>query len=307
MDIRNLKLNDLYNLYNEYKKKNQNQISYIKLEKKDEFIKKILNLLIYPIKIPNKELDIERFKINLLTSPRIKIKNWNVPNGLYINKICNLSIQKQLINEFNKFFLKIKGQQFFNNEINMYESDIDGFEGIQKIFKDNKIIINLLSDIISQLMYNLYKSYDKNFINKNIINGLKITILYYSQKNNVFKGVKHHIDNFRNHQGSISVITFNNSVLDFIPFIELKDNLPFRIMFPKNYAVTFDGNLRYYYTHGVPLNLNYDNDYRYAINIRHPNFENKVISTNDNCNLNKNFKNIFDCVENIPLKSISLE
>jgi len=309
MDIRNLNLIDLYDLYNEYKKKNQKQISHIKLEDKNEFIKKILDLIIFPIKIPNTELEFERFKIDLLNSPRNQIKNWNVPNGLYINKICNMYIQEKLINEFNKFFLQTKGQKFFNNEINLYESNIIGLKGIQKIFKGNKIIINLLSNIILDLMYNLYKPYDKNFINKNIINYLKITILYYSQKKNIFKGVKHHIDDFRNYQGAISVVTFNNSVLDFIPFVELKDKLPFRIMFPKNYAVTFDGNLRYYYSHGVPFNLNYDNDYIYAINIRHPNFKDKIIPINNNCDLYERFENILshDCVDTIPIKSISLE
>jgi len=309
MDIRNLKLNELYNLYNEYKKKNQKEITHIKLEEKNDFIKKLLNLLIYPIKIPDKDLELERFKIDLLKSPRNQIKNWNVPNGLYINKICNAFIQNQLINEFNDFFLKTKGKKFFNNEINLYESDINGLKGIQKIFKGNKIIINLLSHIITELMYNLYKPYDKDFVNKNIISDLKITFLYYSQKNNIFKGVKHHIDSFKDHQGAISVVTFNNSVLDFIPFVELKDKLPFRIMFPKNYAVTFDGNLRYYYSHGVPFNLNYDNDYRYAINIRHPNLKDKIIPINNNCDLYERFENILshDCVDTIPIKSISLE
>ena len=89
------------------KKRIKKEITHIKLEEKNDFIKKLLNLLIYPIKIPDKELELERFKIDLLKSPRNQIKNWNVPNGLYINKICNAFIQNQLINEFNDFFLHL--------------------------------------------------------------------------------------------------------------------------------------------------------------------------------------------------------
>ena len=308
MDIRSLTLNELYDLYNEYK--TSKKMSYIKKLDKKNVIKQILHLLIYPIKIPDKELSMERFKIDLLKSPRIYINNFNVPNGLYMNKICNHDNEQKLINEFNSFFLKLKGKNFFKNEINLYESsDSNGFKGLREIFNNNKIIITLLSNIISQLFYNLYKPYKKDFIDKNIIKNSKITILYYSQKNNIFKGVKHHIDSYAHHQGCISVITFNNSVLDFIPFIELKDKLPFRIMFPKNYAITFDGNLRYYYSHGVPFNLNYDNDYRYAINIRHPNFKDKLVPTNNNCDLFEEFEKntIYDCNQTIPIKSISLE
>jgi hypothetical protein len=310
MDIRNVSLNDLYNLYNDYKQPKQKQITHINSEDKQKFIKKILHILIYPIKINNKfkNTDLKIYKLDFLRTPRIELKNWNVPNGLYLHKICNMLMQKQLIQELNSFFLKTKGKKFFNNEINLVETYKTGINELTTLFKGNKIITELLTNIITNLFYNLYKPYTKKFIDKNILNSIKITLLYYSQKHNIFKGVTHHIDSFKEHQGSISVVTFNSSVLDFNPFIELTENKPFRIMVPKNYAVTFDGNLRYYYTHGVPFNINYDNNYRYALNIRHPDFKDKLELNNNNCNLNEILENSvhYDCVSNIPSESISL-
>ena len=310
MDIRNVSLNDLYNLYNDYKQPKQKQITHINSEDKQKFIKKILHILIYPIKINNKfkNTDLKIYKLDFLRTPRIELKNWNVPNGLYLHKICNMLMQKQLIQELNSFFLKTKGKKFFNNEINLVETYKTGINELTTLFKGNKIITELLNNIITNLFYNLYKPYTKKFIDKNILNSIKITLLYYSQKHNIFKGVTHHIDSFKEHQGSISVVTFNSSVLDFNPFIELTENKPFRIMVPKNYAVTFDGNLRYYYTHGVPFNINYDNNYRYALNIRHPDFKDKLELNNNNCNLNEILENSvhYDCVSNIPSESISL-
>ena len=61
------------------------------------------------------------------------------------------------------------------------------------------------------------------------------------------------------HKGAISVVSFDNSVLDFFPFDELKYDKSFRVLIPKFYAITFDGDLRYCYTHGVPKGIKYEN------------------------------------------------
>ena len=60
--------------------------------------------------------------------------------------------------------------------------------------------------------------------------------------------------------------------------------------------------------HGVPFNLNYDNNYRYALNIRHPNFKDKIELNNKNCNLNEIMKNSLDwnCVNNIHLELLKI-
>ena len=168
MDIRDLSLNDLYKLYNDYKQTNQKQITHINSEDKQKFIKKILHILIYPIKINNKfkNVDLKIFKLDLLRTPRIELKNWNVPNGLYLHKICNMLMQKQLLQELNSFFLKTKGKKFFNNEINLFESDKTGINELTTLFKGNKIIAELLNNIIANLFYNLYKPYTKKFIDK---------------------------------------------------------------------------------------------------------------------------------------------
>ena len=164
----------------------------------------------------------------------------------------------------------------------------------------------MLKKIIVKLYKSLYSNYDYDYILKYILNESKITLLYYSHNDqNSFEGLAHHIDSIHAQKGAISVISFEDSVLDFIPFRELVNEHAFTVKIPTNYAVTFDGNLRYYYTHGIPSHINYKNKYRYAINIRHPSIENK---NNDvNCNLYYKFpsnSNIFKCNSSISIKPL---
>lgn len=57
-------------------------------------------------------------------------------------------------------------------------------------------------------------------------------------------------------------------------------------------------------THGVPSNIKYNNNFRYAINIRHPAINND--NNNENCNLYNSFKdtNIFKCKSSISIKPL---
>ena len=127
--------------------------------------------------------------------------------------------------------------------------------------------------------------------------------MYYVSDVDGFEGLKHHINSFHKNKGAISVISFDDSILDFIPFRELTDKAPFRVLIPKYYAVTFDGDLRYFYTHGVPTGLKYKNNYRYALNIRHPYIKNK----NKNCNLSDRFEfnENYKCMSSIIKKPLS--
>lgn len=125
-------------------------------------------------------------------------------------------------------------------------------------------------------------------------------MLYYKHsKNNKFKGLKHHINSSLEHKGCISIITFNKSILDFIPFKEYKDRQSFRILLPKLFAVTFDGDLRHCYTHGVPKDIKFKNNERLALNIRHPYIKND----SDNCDKNIKIKG-WICKANINKESI---
>jgi hypothetical protein len=273
----------------------------------------ILHKLIFPIKISQKLLGSKDIILDFKNIEILKNNNFQIPNALFINKICSDNTKNELIKLFNDYFKNNIGNNFFKKK-NLFESKENfGFIGLKEIFKKNDRIYKILKNIITNLFLNLYKNYKKDFVINNIISESKITILYYSHnEKNSFEGLSHHIDNFSKSGGAISVISFDDSVLDYIPFVELTEEHAFRVLIPKNFALTFDGNLRYYYTHGIPKNIKYTNNFRYAINIRHPiiNMDGRIIKNNSNCNLYDSFNkdtNIFKCYSSILIEPLKFE
>jgi hypothetical protein len=65
--------------------------------------------------------------------------------------------------------------------------------------------------------------------------------------------------------------------------IHYKDS--FRVIIPKGYSVTFDGDIRHYYAYGVPKNIPFPDKHRIGINIRHIVFDEQ--NNNFNCTLEK--------------------
>ncbi len=294
MNIENVDIEDL-----------QKKLNY----KKDDITKKLdifLHKLIYPIIIPENLIGTKDIILNFKDTEKKRDDNFQIPNNLFINKICNDKTKNEIINLLNNYFMKYVGEKFFRRK-NLFESRKKfGLIGLKEIFRKDLRIYSVLKKIIINLYKNLYSNYDTDYMIKNILNKSKITLLYYSHnKLNTFEGLAHHIDSFSEHDGAISVISFDHSVIDFIPFVELKDEDAFRVLIPDNYAITFDGNLRYYYTHGVPSNIKYTNNFRYALNIRHPAINNDF--NNENCNLYNSFAkdtNIFKCKSSISIKPL---
>jgi hypothetical protein len=273
MELNNIKKEKLFKLLINKKKFTLNN-------KKKELIKNILLQRIFPIYIKKVYTDI-------ILNKKVKKLNikWQIPNGLYFNKI-----------KYNKDII-LETKKYFRNKLKKKKNQMH----IESLFliKNEKIKQYFLK-IIKELYYNLYNNLDKTFIVKNILNKSQISMLYYKHnKNNKFKGLKHHINSSLEHKGCITVITFNKSILDFIPFKEYKDRQSFRVLLPKLFAVTFDGDLRHCYTHGVPKDIEFKNNERLALNIRHPYIKND----SDNCDKNIKIKN-WICKANINKKSI---
>jgi hypothetical protein len=271
----------------------------------------ILHKLIFPIKIPEKLIGTKDIILDFKNTEKLKNNNFQIPNALFINKICSNDTKDELIKLLNNYFKKNIGNNFFRRK-NLFESKKNfGFIGLKEIFRKDNKIYEILKNMITNLFLNLYKDYEEDFVLNNIIPESKITMLYYSHnEKNTFEGLAHHIDSFGEIRGgAISVISFDDSVLDYIPFVELKKEDAFRVLIPKNFALTFDGNLRYYYTHGVPKNIKYTNNFRYAINIRHPiiNIDGKDVKNSFNCDLYDSFDsniNIFTCYSSISTKPL---
>lgn len=267
---------------------------------------KTLKKHIFPIYVSANTRKNKDIILDYNKSKEISIKDFEIPNNLFLNKVCTNKIKTPLESLLINFIMDKYGKQFFKHKRQIIKTEKPGLPGLELLFIDYPHIYNYLKKILIKLFESLYSSYDDEYILNNMLNKSKITILYYSHDKNGYIGSEHHIDSTYVHKGAISVISFEDSVLDFIPFNELKDKPPFRVMIPENYAITFDGNLRHYYTHGIPSKIKYPNKYRYAINIRHPSID--TINNDTNCDLNKFFESEQKCYSSVsakPLKFIS--
>lgn len=274
MDIRSLKKKELIDLLI-----NNSKIKSRMLKK--TILNELLRQRIFPLKIKNKNK-----KDIILNSKNVrKFKGkWSLPRGLYLNIFKE---DEKLIRELSYF-----SKNYFKQNVQKHLCDINNLP-----IKIRSSLIN----IIKKLFCNLYSDKDVKEIN-NIIKKSKISFLYYRYKpNDIFEGLKAHINDFQEYKGCISVISFSDSILDFIPFNELKKEKDFRVVIPKFSAVTFDGDLRYCYTHGVPKGIKYRNKHRFALNIRHP-FVKSKNSNCSQCSIVKNWK----CHSNINLEPLKI-
>lgn len=276
MDIRKLKKSDLTNLLLD-----KSQIKSKSLKK--DILNEIITQRVFPLKIPKKYQKEKNIILNINDIIRVKGK-WSIPKGLYLNVIDEDTF---LINELINF-----SKKYFTQNVQKHLCDI---------YKVPKQIREKLMNIIKILYKNLYIDKSEKYIENNILKKSQISLLYYKYKPcEKFEGLKAHLNSTATHKGAISVITFDSSVLDFIPFNEFKKDNIFRVLIPQFSAITFDGDLRYCYTHGVPQGLKYKNKYRFALNIRHPYVKSKNINC-DKCSLIKDW----ECHSNIDLPSLS--
>lgn len=89
---------------------------------------------------------------------------------------------------------------------------------------------------------------------------------------NTNQGLLHHVDSY-NINGPSMVINLENSFIDYVPFSELRNIMyPFRVSIKEGQCIVIDSDIRHFYTHGVPMGINYN--YRYAINVRFQSFKN---------------------------------
>jgi len=308
-DIRKLKMKLLYKLYKKitdpsfFHSENDNVVLIDeKSINKKKLIDIILHLLVYPIYVQEEFIDSLRgyrftIKPDIKINKQIEISNWQIVNGLYLHKVCteketrNLIklIREYVINKFGNNWLK-KDKQIISPYVNKDKNTCGkGLNEFMKLLDDT--VAYQLNIIIKRLYYSLYSQYEKQFIDEEIIEKSNFGLLYYST--NI--GLRHHTDSILTQTGCISVISFEDSILDFIPFFELKNDYnSFRTILPRSYAITFDGNLRYYWTHGIPSGIKINNGYRFAINIRHPNIPSNLHINKNNCDETKYFYEIIN-------------
>lgn len=264
-----------------------------------DLIKYILHKIIYPIHIIKYNKNNSLTSIGKTTLSNIKLINdtkFDVPNGLYISKVFPMDLNKVLNTLLHKFFKSIDKNYIKKIQYN-YMSESLGLESFKNNMKNHSILYDTLYIIIKSLYKQLYPNFKKEKIEKYIDNSF-IKISFYGKK---FKntGMKQHRNSLYFSYGPTSVISFSNSVLDFVPFYELKEERAFRVIIPQNYAVTFDNSLRYLYTHGVPVGIDYGDNGRFMLNIRHP-----ILSDKNKCN--KKIENI-DCYKSIMIPSLKLK
>jgi hypothetical protein len=295
--------------HNFKEKLNKNDIRSIILQTyhypdKIGIINHILHKLIYPIQFNNMQLYTEEWrkeKIYLFTdynlTPKINLK-WQIPKGLYLHKIleeyeCDILTDLFLKSE-NNFTVHIRDNIYedyvtVNNNISSNKSNPDINYFISQL--KNKKLIHEFKKCIDKFFNIFYKKYDKKFIYQILYN---ITIGFYSTDKNTGKNL--HIDNYDHDDiGPVSIISLNNSILDFIPSQKkISYNDSFRVIIPKGYCITFDGDIRHYYAHGVPKNIPFPNKYRVGINIRHL-LSYKQHNNNFNCTLEKKIKSKYPC------------
>ena len=128
-----------------------------------------------------------------------------------------------------------------------------------------RIIESLVFD---KIIPTLFPSITKPRENTLLENNASVAFLYYLSNRN--KGLKQHFDTSYHHSGPVSLISFTNSILDYIPFQELRDigYNPLRLVYNSGSLVTMDGTPRYYYTHGVPQTIKFEKSIRCAIVVR---------------------------------------
>lgn len=256
----------------------------------------ILERLIYPIdfNLSSKELElyiIDDRKANLITTynlPKRHISNWQLPLGLYLHKIleeseCNI-LSKCIINFFKKIAPhKLKLKYFTSMDLQK-----ERHYTIKKMLiftKKDKNVYQYIKKIIHKFFKIFYGDNYDSYYDINILYETFPAIIGYfsSNINELSSGLKLHTDKIG--QAAISIISLENSILDFVPWGEFFHKLPsFRVIIPKGYMVTFDGDIRHFYTHGVPSGIEYPNNFRLAINFRHP-----LLHPEKNTNCTKQF------------------
>lgn len=269
-------------------------------------INHILHKLIYPIKFDNNKLYTEEWRkaikyiyTDYNLPPKINL-NWQIPRGLYLHKIledyeCDILTDLFLKVENNFTIHHTRNRTNFdyvtvNNDTYSNKNNLNINYFISQL-KDKKLIYEF-KKCINKFFDIFYKKYDKKI--DTILHN--ITIGFYST-NNKNTGKSLHIDNYDYDYniGPVSIISLNNSILDFVPSKQtISHKEPFRVLVPKGYCVTFDGDLRHYYAHGVPKNIPFPNKYRVGINIRHLLFD-KQHNNNYNCELKHEIKSKYPC------------
>ena len=131
--------------------------------------------------------------------------------------------------------------------------------------KWNRYITKIESMIFDTIIPTLFPSISNPRTAEIVEKNTNIALLYYKSKHNL--GLKQHLDRPVEHPGPVSVISFANSILDYIPFQELRDIglKPLRLVYKSGSLVTMDGTPRYFYMHGVPTNIKFEKPIRCAI------------------------------------------
>ena len=86
--------------------------------------------------------------------------------------------------------------------------------------------------------------------------------------------MKQHIDNVLAFQGPIFLVNIGESIIDYVPFKEIATSRPeytaFRNVLKPGMIVASDGDARFSYTHGVPVDISTKETVRYAMVVRFP-------------------------------------
>lgn len=277
----------------------------------------ILEKLIYPIdfKMNNSKIRILYKKgitkhpalITAYNLPKLHISNWQIPSGLYLHKIleeneCDI-LSKYLIEFFKKNLpsniLKLK----YYTSMDIKSMKYYMIQKVLPLIKRDKKLYPYITNIIDNFFKILYENESESNINI-LYKKLDMIISHHSgHLDKISKGLNLHTD--RLGMAATSIISLENSILDFVPWEEILDKLPsFRVIIPKGYMITFDGDIRHYYAHSVPP-IEYPNNVRLSINFRQSllNPEKNTNCTDQFANIaaNNNFKCISSSFDN-PLK-----
>jgi len=263
----------------------------------------LLDKLIYPIDFRIAANDLKMYKINdkkanLFTTynlPKKNITNWQLPLGIYMHKVleeneCDI-LTKYLIAFFKKISPnKMKLKHFISIDIlaNLLSGKEHTIKGLLNWIKQNKKLYINMKNMIDKFLKIFYgNNYTTNYNVDDFYQQFVIVIGYYAGHSDGLNcGKRLHTDHFD--KAATSVISLENSILDFVPWAEIFEKKhSFRVIIPKGYILTFDGDVRHYYTHGVPSNIKYPNNVRFSFNIRHP-----LLDSKKNINCTGQFNNI---------------
>ena len=78
--------------------------------------KKKLKKIIYPIKIPNNLIGKKDIILNVNKINKKNIDNFEIPNNLFIHKICRTKTKNKLLESLNEYLMKKFGSDFFKNK-----------------------------------------------------------------------------------------------------------------------------------------------------------------------------------------------